>query len=74
MFNLVLYFLAGCATRYGRFSDGKEYAEYDINFDQENAKFSVPFDWRKEPKTDNTLNKFYIDSSPNLQNNEYDNE
>jgi len=52
LFSVILILLlSGCATRQGKFSDGREYMEYDVNFDEDEGKFYIPLDWVGEQET-----------------------
>ena len=45
---LILFLIAGCATRARRLDNGREYLEYDIVFDRDSGRFYVPLKWIEE--------------------------
>ncbi|MDD5655472.1 MAG: hypothetical protein PHR91_07545 [Candidatus Omnitrophica bacterium] len=40
--------LAGCASRYGKLPDGREYKEYDVDFNKDKGRFDVPLEAKSD--------------------------
>ncbi len=45
---VLIMMTGGCATRYGQFADGKEYAEYEILIDRDRGNVYLPLQSKEE--------------------------